>query len=133
MEQKTESRQNENGSYTQVTTTKTTPDDGFVRQKDIVTSDFTNYGEYHKGYQINKHYETDNPKVVIPVLIFFMVLVALFPVGYYFMIGSINSTSSDVGMIIFISFAVFFEIMIVKEIIKVKKKFKNKNSEHDSN
>ena len=140
MEQNKVTNINENGSYSSVTTTKTTPDDGFVHQSDIITSDITNYGEYHKGWQVNKQYETNNPKKVIPFLIVMMVFVAAIPFGVRLIenlmsSNNISTGSSDFSVVFWVvlAFAVLFEIMLIKEIFKVKKKFKESNNGHNVN
>ena len=118
MEQKTIVKENENGSYEKTVVTKTTPDDGFIHQPEINKTDRTNYGEYHKGYQINKHYETDNPKIVIPFLIGFMIIMLLFPLGAYIFNGF------GTLFFLFLLLALLFDVLILKEIIGVVKKNK---------
>lgn len=118
MERKVEIKENENGSYTKVTTTKTDPSDGFIHQPEVDRTSRSNYGEYHKGWQVHKEYETNNPKVTIPFLVFFMILVLLIPIGIYLFFPFDNKT---VMLIFFSAFALVFEIAIVREIIKVIK------------
>lgn len=122
MEQKTTVTKNDNGSYTETTTTKISPSDGFVHEADINKASRTNYGEYHKGYEIHKAYSTNNPKVVIPALIGFMILLLVFPIGTYFL----DFTSDKKLFYIFLVITIFFEIVLVREIIKIKKKNNNK-------
>lgn len=120
MEQKTVIKENEDKTYSKTTTKITNPSDGFVHQPDINTTDRGNYGEYHKGWQIDKHYETDNPKIVIPFLIIFMILILLIPIGVYFM----DISDNHIIFYVFLVGSVLFEILLIKEIINVINKKK---------
>ena len=66
MENKVERKINDDGTYVEITTTSTTPEDGFVIDKQ--KSDFHNE-HYIKGYQVYKTIETDDPRIVKPILI----------------------------------------------------------------
>ena len=120
MEKKEKIIEKENGSYEKVSTTKTKPSDGFVHQVEVNRTSRSNYGEYHKGWQVDKHYETDDPRKTIPFLILFMILVLVFPVGAYFLDPSGNHTIAYAFLVV----AIVFEIFIVREIIGIIKKHK---------
>ena len=58
MKKEIEVKKNSNGTITTIETIETTPEDGFVREREIKPVNFDTYGKYHKGYAKTKTFTT---------------------------------------------------------------------------
>ena len=122
MEQKTTNYNiNENGSYSETRTVTTNPSDGFVHQADTNSASNVKYGEYHKGWEYHKQYSTNDPKVIVPFLVGFMVFLVILTIVAYL----INPIFFVVALVI----SIIFEVALVKEIKMVKENFKKNQND----
>lgn len=114
---------NSNSSKTTIGTIETTPNDGFVSEKDIRPYKYRNEGKYHKGYSKTYTYTTNNPTIT---RIFVIVLtVALLIFGYFF---------AKILPIFGYLFMVVVLLMFVKSMFEINKISKQlKKNQEDSN
>jgi len=88
MEKKKEIKLNDNGTYTTKEIIETTPDDGFVMEKDMRPIDRSR--KFHKGYSKNIVYTTNDPKIIRPFLygicgIVFIIGIIMLLLGEWFL------------------------------------------------
>ncbi len=84
MKKKTEYKINENGSFSKKETIITTPEDGFVPEREIRPAALSSEtrGKSRKGYSTSKAYTTNDPRVTRPFIYIFC--------GIFFLIGMIT-------------------------------------------
>ncbi len=79
------------GTYQTIETIETTPEDGFINQKEIHKVNPDNHEEYHKGYSKHVIASTSDPRITRPFaykmcLIFFLIGIILL-VSFQFILG----------------------------------------------
>ena len=112
----------DDGTYIEITTTTTTPEDGFVPNMNKMNADDSSYV---KGYQVNTHFETNDPRIVKPflygtaILFYIITFILLFNKVYFF-------------GIMFLTFTTIFVIGVTKETKKNEQELL-KNPTYDHN
>lgn len=115
----------QDGTYVEVQTIETTPEDGFVPEADIYPNRLDTRGKCHKGYVKGKTYTTNDPRMTRPFIyiicgIFFVIGVILLLFRLYFVALPV----------IFVSCFTF--VKSKKDIDKIENELK-KNSNYDPN
>ena len=127
MERKTEYHVDENEIFTKKTITTVNPEDGFVPKNKIDTDNPYNYGKYQMGKSKSYHYSTNDPKIVIPTIIAFITILQIITI-LMIVIGIKHGALKNPSLLVFgfiiITFDVCFTIAMIKEIKKIKEKFK---------
>lgn len=119
MKKKQETRTNSNGAITTIETIETTPEDGFVREREIKPVRIDTYGKYHKGYAKTKSFSTNDPRITRPFIygmcgIFFVIGVFTLLIGWWYF------------AIPFIGISVFTFVKAKKDIDEIAEELKRK-------
>lgn len=115
----------QDGTYVEVQTIETTPEDGFVPETDIYPNRLDTKGKYYKGYVKRKTYTTNDSRITRPFIysicgIFFVIGLFMFLLGDLFF-----------GIIFPLSSLILF-IKSKQDINKIENELK-KNSNYDPN
>lgn len=124
MEKKTEYKINDNGSFTQTETIRTTPEDGVVPEREIKPAALPSetMGKYHKGYSTTKYYTTNDPRITRPLVWLFC--------GIFLLIGVVALVMHLwLFGILFIAAAIFTFVKSKKDIDAIAEKLEKQGKD----
>ena len=123
MEKQTQTKINDNGTYTKIETIQTTPDDNFVpfdTRRPNALYDYNKDKMYHKGNSKTVSFTTDDPRITRPfVCIVSLIFIAI---GIYQILNDLVFFG-----IIFLPIGIAFFIKGNKDIDKIAKEYKKQN------